>query len=442
MKNVVLCLTMITALSACSTLQNAVPDQLFVPNYSQPAADLKNELILLNIARSANYQPMHFIRITGITNSSTVSATAGLGASLPQRGRSFTDTFDNQGNLSGVQTVVGSSAATYTPTLGGAFAFNPVINYEILDSKEFYNGILAPLSDENFSYFYSQGWNENMLEMLLIEKVTLNIPGYEIKKLDNDPNNETNIGEFRMFSSCLKTSPGKKESSESKFTYEAKPKGFSIKELNQVSDILDKTGWSVNEKDRQFVRKTGGGAGVSVNFEECKKHLSKISSKTNDSKNQKKAVLANEEKKEQEPSVEIVFRSTQGVIYYMGECLREVTDKQSGTKPYPCFYDKTNVGTGTNGEISRKYISYIQEHSNGFFPNSSILQTELNGKKYFIPNAIKEDCTENPKLEKTKSKCTAENRTFSSISFIDQLLSLQQEESNSPTPTTVIGLNQ
>lgn len=427
-------------LSACTTLQNATPDGLFVPNYSQPAADLKNELILLNIARAANFQPMHFVRITGITNSSTVNATAGFGASIPERGLSFSDTVNATGQLASAVENVSSSARTFTPSIGGGVTFNPVINYEILDSKEFYNGILTPLSDERYAYFYNQGWHEDMLEMLLIEKMTLNIPGYEPKPIHNDPNDSGEISEFRKFVACLRTSPGTKTTSKANFSYDVKKEGFSTKDIKQISEVLDKTGWSVLEKEKQFVRTTGGGVGVSVNYENCTKYLTTIGASTvtpkdgstvnqylaiaNESGAERSSKEEDDKEESKKPKIEIIFRSTHGVIYYMGECVREARRKSKNQNPiYPCFYDDG---------AKKKYISYIQDDSHNPFPPNALLATKLNDRQYYIPKNVENKMGNQP---------AGKDRTFAAISFIDQLLSLQQEESDSPTPTTIIGLS-
>ena len=129
---------------------------------------------------------MHFTRITKITNSSTLLGESSFGASDPNRGSSFQNTFDQSGDLSAVVETVGSSASTLTPSVRGSFSINPIVEYQIQDSKEFYNGIHTQVNDELIAHYLYQGWPSKHLAMLLIEKITITDENGITKTFDNN----------------------------------------------------------------------------------------------------------------------------------------------------------------------------------------------------------------------------------------------------------------
>lgn len=119
-------------------------------DYNRTVENSENAMLLLNIVRAAKRRPMHFTRISALQ--STLSSSAGLGPELP---------FGSD------------STENYAKGLSLSVASSPTVTYAVLNSKEFFNGILTPVSDQTFDLFRSQGWDLNLLMHLLVERVEL-----------------------------------------------------------------------------------------------------------------------------------------------------------------------------------------------------------------------------------------------------------------------------
>ena len=321
----------------------------------------------------------HFIRITSIKNSSTVGATMGLGATDPNRGRSFVNKTNTDGVLFEVAETVGSSASTFSPTLGTSVSFNPIIDYEILDSKEFFNGILDAISEDQFAHYIDQGWPKKLLAMLLIEK--LEVVEFEtvVDRFDNDPDNSLEMDNFREKVDCLDFLSEEKKAD---FKYDFLEDAKDLDGITKVAEINEKQGWSIKKSDVSY---------FSGDRREIKISASACPSITPSSK------------------VEATLRSIQGVIYYLGECLR--AREEYGE--HRCFYNDDH------GEV---FVTRIEGKKSSNI--ESILTTNLNGQLYSVSKRGAND-----------------DRTFSAISLVDQLLSLQQNEASGPGTSTIIGLN-
>ncbi|MEM9060582.1 MAG: hypothetical protein AAGD13_08980 [Pseudomonadota bacterium] len=135
------------ALTACSHGIQIAEHSI---DYNKSVETAENAMLFLNIIRSAQSRPMHFTRISAVQ--STLSSSLDLAPALPLGSNST----ENYGN--GLAVSVSSS---------------PTVTYAILNSKEFYNGILTPVSDQIFDLFRSQGWPLDRLMHVLVERVEL-----------------------------------------------------------------------------------------------------------------------------------------------------------------------------------------------------------------------------------------------------------------------------
>jgi hypothetical protein len=129
--------------------------------YNMQAEAIKNQNILNNIIRSAYRKPLQFTDLSTITGQVSVSGTA-----------AFTVPFG--GPRSGF---LFSPSVTESDT--------PNFTVAVLNTQEFYNGILRPIPPQLISYYISQGYPRNVLFTLLVSEIEkenepplYNVPGY------------------------------------------------------------------------------------------------------------------------------------------------------------------------------------------------------------------------------------------------------------------------
>ncbi|MBP0617516.1 hypothetical protein [Jiella mangrovi] len=121
--------------------------------YNKALETSANSLTLLNIVRSAYQMPMYFSRFRQING--RLSSTVNSGAT---------------GNLSFSQ-AAGLGNYVINPSLSSALGSSPDFTVEPLDTMEFYQGMLRPISPATFQYFWESGWPKPLLIHLLVAKV-------------------------------------------------------------------------------------------------------------------------------------------------------------------------------------------------------------------------------------------------------------------------------
>ena len=105
-------------------------------NFNAEVADAQNATLLINVMRAANRFPMHFTELSTLSGTSQVSGTAAL--STP---------FATLNNGSGVLSASPSLTVSQSPTF----------NVAVLETQEFYQGVMAPLTPEKLSVYVSEG---------------------------------------------------------------------------------------------------------------------------------------------------------------------------------------------------------------------------------------------------------------------------------------------
>jgi hypothetical protein len=141
------------ALSAC-----AVADQLSGHSieYNIQASDTKNQTLLINILRAAYRRPLQFTDLSTISGQLSVSGTAAF--SVPfgglREGSSRIDQFN--------PSVTVSNSPTYTVS--------------VLNTKEFYQGILTPIPMKTLSYYINIGFPEYVLLTLVVSEIDYGPP--------------------------------------------------------------------------------------------------------------------------------------------------------------------------------------------------------------------------------------------------------------------------
>jgi len=132
---------------ALCTLQGCISPMALdhaVIEYDKTTTDILSKLILLNIARSHQHQPMHF---TGVSN--------------------IAATFNFQFNAGATPAFTGNSGSLLTPVFGGTISENPTISIVPIEGEEFTRRLLTPLQENKLTMLLRQGADVDLILRLL-----------------------------------------------------------------------------------------------------------------------------------------------------------------------------------------------------------------------------------------------------------------------------------
>jgi hypothetical protein len=134
------------ALGGCMSLRPQVTS--FATDYNRAIADSRNQMVLLNIARSSVGEPTHYSALSQVEATLTYKTNVGGGIGGVNAGDD-----DGFGTLS-VET---ASAPTFTVVP--------------LNTEEFATGVLQPINANAIRLLLTQGWDSRMVSSLLISKI-------------------------------------------------------------------------------------------------------------------------------------------------------------------------------------------------------------------------------------------------------------------------------
>lgn len=152
---------------------------------NRSTAKARNESILLNIVRASHSAPLNFIAFSKVSGQTIVTANAGLpqfniGSLFPVFG------FGNSTNLLAPPTPQRAFTVS-KDTLGGTTNANNAFDISVLETKDFYNGLLRPVDLPELLYFIRQGYSRELLFWLFTESVRVTSPGQPTVEFLNDP---------------------------------------------------------------------------------------------------------------------------------------------------------------------------------------------------------------------------------------------------------------
>jgi hypothetical protein len=152
---------------------------------NRSTAKARNESILLNIVRASHSAPLNFIAFSKVSGQTIVTANAGMpqfniGSFFPVFG------FGNSTNLLAPPTPQRAFTVANN-TLGGSTNANNAFDISVLETKDFYNGLLRPVDLPELLYFIRQGYSRELLFWLFTESVRVTSPGQPTVEFLNDP---------------------------------------------------------------------------------------------------------------------------------------------------------------------------------------------------------------------------------------------------------------
>ena len=112
---------------------------------------------------------MYFTALSDLRGSMTVDVSGGISQSVNGRDLTIAESLDKDRRFSGLSQTVSRGVDTITPSLSAKLSASPSFNYAVLDTQDFYNGILTSIPESTIIHLLDQGWGRELLAPLVIE---------------------------------------------------------------------------------------------------------------------------------------------------------------------------------------------------------------------------------------------------------------------------------
>lgn len=379
-------------------------------DYNEMVAETSDELTLLNIVRAAHRYPMHFTTVSSLRGNASFSGS--LGPNIGFKGDEIT-------TAAGATTVedfgreVGSS-------LGVSASSSPSFDVAVLNTENFQRGIMQPLPASLIETLIEQGWRDDLIAMLFIEKITFfGEDNKEIGVMQNDPGDPETIC-FQDFLFRHRLVPDTIKAEDTKLFDWADVRGnTSLSEIatldgskydivnsilvRKVSDSFvlkaDHQGLGTvdaGERDR-IGTETSGICNLSLSADATAK--GSLSFPEEEGATDLKIAGSGEEREAGFKKATITFRSIQAAFYFLGEVVRPPEDEKDVKLAYRL----------------RNGATLFQLAGNG----SGAISTAFRGSRYSVAAPSYDD------------------RSVQVIALLQQVLNLQKNAKDLPTTQTV-----
>lgn len=179
--------------------------------YNTALSNMANEQTLLNIIRAKEGMPAHYTSVSRFTGTLSVNASSSIGGQLKGEGKSNTIVSGNNsptvtdaaGNIttvtpgatSSVTELVTEGVDLYSPSVAGQLTTGTVFDVAIFDTQKFYQGITAALPFSTVENYINQGFDRELLMYLLVARVDFRAKesssqyskGESVRQISNDP---------------------------------------------------------------------------------------------------------------------------------------------------------------------------------------------------------------------------------------------------------------
>ena len=154
-----------------------------VLGYDEVTRKLDEKLLLLNIARVSNLEPVHF------TSTSSIAATFNWTTTL---------------GVSGEVTESGKGTNFLNLNLGGSASENPTFSISPISGKEFTERVATPFQDTSFEFLVFQSGRINQAMRLTGAGIEVQTPdGRFVRFIQNDPQRPEEYAEYRRIATHL-----------------------------------------------------------------------------------------------------------------------------------------------------------------------------------------------------------------------------------------------
>ena len=157
-----------------------------VSRFDRAAEQARDEMILTNIVRASRLEPLSFVSVSGIHGSATTSGSVGLPAITvgPLQTAAEHQYIFGGGSGAGSPNAVSSSGST-------------TIDVSVQETKDFYRGLLTPVSPRTVAFFTAQGIPREILFYLFTDRLIETKAGRR-RELRNDPRSPS-FDEFKRY---------------------------------------------------------------------------------------------------------------------------------------------------------------------------------------------------------------------------------------------------
>jgi hypothetical protein len=176
--------------------------------YNLQAEKSQQQNLMLNIVRASLRRPMQFTTLSSITGTATASGSV-TGGYTNQHQTPYISLFPlsvaTPGNTQSAISRSVSGTGSGTATMSGG----PTFTVPVLDTQEFYNGILTPVSPQIIDYYVQQGFPPELLFDLFVSNVELIVTdGGSCDRFTfrNDVRNDVRFGQFQALADYLLSS--------------------------------------------------------------------------------------------------------------------------------------------------------------------------------------------------------------------------------------------
>lgn len=384
------------ALAACSYNERIADHAV---DYNKTVEEMNNSLLLLNILRAKDRQPMHFTALTQVLGRLTLKSTGSLGLRIPFGGPSAGNIFP------------------LTPEFELSETSSPSFTVATLDKQDFMKGILSPIERSVLKFYLNQRWPTEVLLYLFIHKVDRAEPE---PSLENAPDPK-HIVEFGKFQKWIEEIGDEIKFETSKTGRPIGPK-LILNEKSGLKQLVEAekadlrlvgipkdnpTHYRLCKIAKTLVLCIGECEKQDTIQEDCEKKKktggtqeSTASAMGPDDSDDKASFV-----KDGEFTAKAHLRSVQGILFYLGEVLRYQTD--TGKKI------KIDGGETVLFDLTTNKEEDVD-------PDQPIISVDYNNNTWYVP---------------TKDKKGGRTKTV--LALVLQLLGLHKSSKELPTTTAV-----
>jgi len=374
------------ALSAC-----AFPAQMsgMAVDHNRMVARTTDELTLLNIVRASHRFPLHFTAISEVNGNIRMGADAGLAIDLDP--------------------VVDPASVG----LGTDVSTTPSFRAAVLATDRFQRGVQTPLPPELIAYYLDEGWRDGLLMALAIERVEVIDPAGEaapaqiVNEAEADSDFARLLCTYELISAPSAASlPLATFSQLLDADILADPKRESSARREEISQFLALIGNEQVHLAGETLLLQGSSNIVQLR----QRQTSRCAGVSPDPDLEGRSLRPR-------------FRSTLGLIYFLGEYQRE-----SAARGATSVYRVPNCANpcAPGAAESRPLIAI------GTGGGEALVTTQFNGERYYI--SAREARNYGDGLPDTA-------RSMQVLAFVQQLVNLQKSADQLPTSLTVSAVN-
>lgn len=404
-------------------------------SYNKTVENAQNEMLLLNVVRAKERMPMYFTAIGGITTS--------IGYEVESGGLTVTD--------------AGGGSDTWQLGLPSAsYSNSPTVQISVLDDEKFTRGTLTPVGADTIYYYWQQGWKTDLLIYLLVESIRLReendliCPHLEAGKrerlVENDPEDSAEFGDFRK---CIEAF------SASNCWIDLKPMPTDLgsvpsdKPAPTIAELI-------NAHDKGFVvTKTDSGTVLGRREMQLTLHCTVEGERYEVNLTRPGTVADSKASKVNSRNLEVIFRSPQGVLYYLGEIARAWETGQvdrvpmitvdGGETGFLCpDHPKEPLPDGASKaervarewKEARRCVPLFVLRAPSKECSQPLVSVAYRDRKQFVPVAGSAWLSGEPARRIDASFCHP-GRSMQALSLASQLISLQRSSEELPAPALV-----